>query len=259
MNMFDATLDLARFAKGTEDHEITAVDSVNNRIECADLAGRVSEFGGGTIWFRTGSCAGQFGRISSSSAQTIDLPDTFSGYAVGDKITIGSWLEFDTQKLINAIQSVLRTYKVVNYDNSLEWDPEQDYYELPEGVTDIRKIMLYMPHVNKWRICHYWEQISPIDLLIHERRKWLYSGNILLIYVVYHGEADGLNEFHPDVDPLYLRYMGWLYLCRNLIQNTHKDNLVSTDMYNEAKVYERDFGNLPNKKLPKKTMCFPQW
>ena len=261
MNLFDATLDLASFAKGTEDYKITAVDQVNNQIQCEDLAGRVSEFGGGTIWFRSGESAGKFGRIKSSAAQTIDLLDTFTdGYAVGDLITIGSWLEFDTQKLINAINSVLRTYKVMDYNFDLEWDTEQDLYELPEGVTDdIRQIRLQDRVTGKWVLCHYWEIIAPMTLKIYERRKMLYSGDIVINYVRYHGEISKDDDIHPHVDPLYLRYMAWLYLCRNLIQQTHKDNLVSSDMYNEAKIYERDHATLPLKKLQKKTICYPQW
>ena len=266
MKLFDATLDLAQFAKGTEQYTITALDPENNRIECSDLAGRVAEFGGGTIWFMTGDSAGQFGRIKSSAAQTIDLQDDFeSGYAVGDVITIGAWLEYDTQELINAINSVLRMYKIIDVNTELIYDPEQEIYELPTGVTaDIRKVELERDHFfrdNVWIESHYWKVRPPRTLFIYDRHKLLYrpGSEIMLTYVRMHGAVDKEDEISEQVDPLYLRYMAWLYLCRNLIQGTHKDNLVASDMYNEAKIYERDYGNLPNKALRIKTMTFPQW
>ena len=266
MKLFDATLDLAQFSKGTEQYTITAIDTDNNRIQCDDLAGRVAEFSGGTIWFMTGESAGQFGRIKSSAAQTIDLLDNFpDGYEIGDEITIGSWLEYDTQKLINAINSVLRMYKIIDVNTDLEYDPDTEIYDLPEGVTeDIRKVQLRRN--NYYRDdplieSHYWKVRRPRKLYIYESHKLLYKpgSEIFLTFVKMHGAVDKETEISEQVDPLYLRYMSWLYLCRNLIQNTHKDNLVASDMYNEAKVYERDYGNLPNKALCLKTWTFPQW
>ena len=264
MKLFDATLYLAGYAKGTEQYMITAVDTQNNRIECGDLAGRVAEFGGGTIWFMSGESAGQFGRIASSSGQTIDLQDVFpDGYSVGDEIIIGSWLEFDMQKLISAVNSVLRMYKIMDVNTDLEYDPDEDLYELPEGVTeDIRSVQLQRDFYNgpKWITSHYWRVRRPRMLEIYDRHKLYKPGSDIALYFVRtHGAIGKSDEISEQVDPLYLRYMAWLYLCRNLIQNVHKDNLVASDMYNEAKVYERDYGRLPNKALQIKTMTFPQW
>ena len=261
MKLFDATLDLASFAKGTEDYTVTSVNGQDLYFE--DLSGRVAEFGGGTIWIHTGESAGYFGRILSNAAQTITLAEELP-VAEGDEITIGTWLEFDTQKLINAINSVLRMYKIVKYNDELEYDPEADYYELPEGVTeDIRKVVLmYDGYLDKAQPSesHYWR--------VEDRRLWLYDvhtaryqkgGKICIAYADYHGAVGKSDVISAQVDPLYLRYMAWLYLCRNLIQQTHKDNLVATDMYNEAKIYERDYGRLPNKRLPLKVMTCPAY
>lgn len=266
MKLFDATLDLAQFAKGTGQYTITAIDAENNQIECSDLSGRVAEYGGGTIWFLTGSSAGQFGRIKSSAGQTIDLLDDFSdGYAVGDEIAIGSWLEYDTQTLINAINSVLRMYRIIDVNTELVYDPDVDLYDLPEGVTnDIRKVQLQRnvwQTEDRWIESHYWKVVQPRKLNLYDHRKLLYvpGSSIALAFVRTHGAVGKDDEISYQVDPLYLRYLSWLYLCRNLIQQTHKDNLVASDMYNEAKIYERDYGRLPNKALPTKTWTFPQW
>lgn len=265
MKLFDATLDLGSFAQGTADYKISSISG--NRIYCDNLSGRVAEFGGGTLWFRSGTSAGQFGRIKASLANAIELQDTFpDGYAVGDEITIGSWLEFDTQKLINAINSVLRMYKIIDVNFDLEYDPETDLYELPEGVTeDIRIVQLQRHHTYRnhpvWITSHFWKVMRPRTLYLYEKHKLLYKpeSTIALTYVRMHGAVGKEDEISEQVDPLYLRYMSWLYLCRNLIQYTHKDNLISSDMYNEAKIYERDYTHLPNKALHMKTFTFPQW
>ena len=256
MKLFDATLDLAAFAKGTEDYTVTSVNGQN--IICNDLSGRVAEFGGGTIWIRTGEAAGSFGKIESNAAQTITIKDNFD-IAAGDEITIGAWLEFDTQKLINAVNSVLRMYKIIKYNDELTFDPGTEYYELPEGVTtDIRRVLIK----TAWGsyTCHYW-RLEDRQLQIYDRhnRRYGEQAAIILHYVDMHGTVGKEDEINSQVDSVYLRYMSWLYLCRNLLQTVHKDNLVASDMYNEAKIYERDYGRLPNKSLPIKSMTFPQW
>lgn len=258
MKLFDATLDLAAFAKGTEDYTVTSVSG--DQLVCRELSGRVAEFGGGTIWFRSGKAAGKFGRIRQSSGQTIWTENIYD-VEPGDEITIGSWQEFDTQNLINAVNSVLRMYRIMKYDESLVYDPDVVDYELPAGVTeDVREVMLHWSTGQQWSVCHYW-RIEDRWLVLYNKHRNIYEkgGTIRLSYVDYHGAVGKDDEISSQVDPLYLRYMSWLYLCRHLIQQTHKDNLVSTDMYNEAKIYERDYGQLPNKRLKIRTMTFPCW
>lgn len=263
MKLFDATLDLARFAKGTEDYTVTSVDTETNTIECSELAGKISEYGGGTIWIRSGESAGYFGRIKTGGAQTIELSDDFTGsIAVGDEITIGNWLEFDTQKLISAVNSVLAMYAILDVNTELVFDPTTTMYELPAGVSaDVRRVQLQRNFTDdNWIDCHYWEIMQPRTLRLYGRKMtFLPDSNIRLLFVRQHGAVGKNDEISEQVDPLYLRYMSWLYLCRNLIQNTHKDNLASSDMYNEAKIYERDYGRLPNKQLPIRTFTFPAY
>ena len=256
MKLFDATLDLAAFAKGTEDYTVTAVNG--RQLTCSRLSGRVSEFGRGTVWVRSGESAGYFGKIRSASAQTINLEEVVA-IAPGDEITIGAWLEFDLQDLINAVNSVLRMYRILKQNDELLYDPDVFEYDLPEGVTeDIRSVLLPRP----WGIesSHYW-RVENGKLMLYGKYISTKSKDqpIRLNYVDYHGAVGKDDVISGQVDPLYLRYMSWLYLCRHLIQKTHKDNLVSSDMYNEAKIYERDYGRLPNKRLPLKVMTFPAY
>lgn len=261
MNLFDATLDLAAFAKGTEDYKITRVDYTQNMFECNVLSGRVAEFGeGSTVWFRTGACAGRMARVQSGLNQQIRLQTFFpEQFAVGDEVTICSMLEFDMQKLIHAINSVLRMYKVLKWNDELKYEPGVRFYELPEGVTeDIRKVVIEDKHGYQ-QVCHYWRAGNGLLDIYDRMDPYAKDSPIRLYYVDYHGEVGEEDEISSQVDPLYLRYMAWLYLCRNLLQGTHKDNLIASDMYNEAKIYERDYSKLPNKSIMMKTFTFPQW
>ena len=258
MKLFDATLDLAAFAKGTEDHEVSSV--YGNDIICDDMSARFTEFGGGTIWIRSGESEGEFGKINDCAAQRLTTQDVYD-LKKGDLITIGSWLEFDTQKLINAVNSVLRFYKILKVNDELVYDPDQVYYDLPEDVLkteDIRKIRIETRHGSI--INHYWRvEDKQLHLYDRYRKRYPEEAKIKIFYVDYHGAVGKDDEIDSQVVPMYLRYMSWLYLCRNLIQGVHKDNLIASDMYNEAKIYERDYGNLPNKRLELKTWTFPQW
>ena len=258
MNLFDATLDLAAFAKGTEDYTVSSVSG--NEITCEDLSGRVAEFGGGTIWVRTGASAGQFGKIVSNGGQSLILKDSYD-LEPGDEITIGAWLEFDAQKLINAVNSVLRTYRIMKVNQDLVYDPDTEYYDLPDGVTeDIRQVEIPQRWTGRQTVSHYWRVLNgQLDLYDKNRLRYMKDALIKIYYAAPHGAVGKDDVISNQVDPTYLRYMSWLYLCRNLIQQTHKDNLVSSDMYNEAKVYERDYTHLPNRSLSMKTFTFPQW
>lgn len=261
MKLFDATLDLARFAKGTEDYKITKFDYTQNMFECNVLAGRVAEFGeGSTVWFRTGDCAGMMARVQSGLNQQIRL-QTFlpAQFHIGDEVTICSMIEFDTQKLINAVNSVLRTYKILKMNDELRYATDQRYYDLPEGVTDdVRRVVLMDGRENQ-QVSHYWRTGNGMLDLYSAYGTAMNDSPIRLYYVDYHGEVGPEDEISDQVDPLYLRYMSWLYLCRNLLQGTHKDNLIATDMYNEAKIYERDYSKKPNPAIFMKSWSYPVW
>ena len=154
---------------------------------------------------------------------------------------------------------MLQTYKILMFNGDFTFDKEGHGVDLADMTDDVRKVIWWDERNNVAKTSHYWRVRSRTWLDIMDGR--LPDGAQLGIYYVRtHGPVSKDEpEIDDQVDPLYLRYMAWLYLCRNLIQNTHKDNLISTDMYNEAKIYERDYGTRPNKKLIMKDFTFPTW
>lgn len=155
MKLFDATLDLARFAQGIETHKITGVDKPDNTFRCmASLSARMNEYtNGGTCWFLTGNSKGEFGTITAGSDQWIRLQDVFeNGFEAGDSVALSWFRYFNTQNLINAINNVLYNYPIMDiYDIPLKEDAYHHFvyeYELPEEVSiDVRRVEL-----ETWRI-----------------------------------------------------------------------------------------------------------
>ena len=172
MRLFDATLDLARYAQGTEQHKITQIAELANKFWCSSLSARMGNFtDGGTVWFLTGNSEGKFGSIMRGKEQMIETYDIFEdGFAVGDSVALSSAFYFNTQNLINAINHVLYDYPIMEIyddvtDESIHYKHNQFEYELPEEVSlDIRRVEIqsknwFMPWYNEvpdtFTVCHY--------------------------------------------------------------------------------------------------------
>lgn len=275
MKLFDATLDLARHAQGIEQHKITAVNS-NYRFLCNTLSARHGEYtDGGTCWFLSGECEGEFSGIKRASGQTVELVDTFDGFDAGDNVALSWFHYFNTQNLINAVNHVLYDYPIMDvYEDTTE-DPvtyTHDVYEytLPEDVSlDIRRVELQCKNFgfpwwktvenDSFAICHYWH-LSGRTLVIDPHFIYEYGGRIKIYYVRDHGMiVDPSTELISEqVDRNYLRKMANLWLWTHEIQMKHKDNPIAVDMYNQAKMDEEALQkkNIPESRLMPKDICY---
>ena len=271
MDLFTATLDLARYAQGLETHKITAVDNPHRKFSCSDLNARLGEYtNGGTCWFTRGELTGQFGSIVGGANQTIQLLDTYDKeYAVGDEVMLSWFHYFNTQNLINAINHVLYDYPIMKiYD-----EPDEKFggtythrgleYELPDEVTtDIRRVEIqdkrFPPNDESYSICHYWHLNDRI-LIIDPHWAYREHGKIRLHYVEEHGPVSREEPFISDqVDKTYLRKMANLWLWAHEIQMKHKDNPIAVDMYNNARMDEESLlkKNIPTSRLMAKDICY---
>ena len=294
MKMFDATLDLARFAQGIEQYKITSVGVGDNNFDCEGMTARLTEFTEGTVWFLTGPSAGKFGKILRASNQHIEMADTFEdGFSVGDEVAISCFNYFNLQNLINAINHVLYNYPIMYVYEDLTEQPVKYHhnvyeYELPDEVTnDIRRVELQAknwlwpfvtpyhmtirkeffdleiaehPEINDYfNICHYWH-LTGRTLVIDPRFNYKWGGRLRIYYVKEHGSIiDKDNDTISDqVDKTYLRKMANLWLWTHEIQMKHKDNPVAVDMYNQAKMDEEALAkkNAPSRNLMQKDICY---
>ena len=275
MNLFDATLDLARHAQGIETHKITGVNG-SQKFTCSTLGARMGEYtGGGTCWFLSGDSKGLFGTIRRAKDQYVELESpTSEGFAVGDSVAL-SWTHyFNTQNLVNAINHVLYDYPIMDICEDVTEEPttyqhNQFEYELPEEVTnDIRRVEIQcknwhllwpsaMP--DSFAICHYWH-LNGRTLVIDPRFIYKWGGRMRIHYVKEHGmilepETELISE---QVDKTYLRKMANVWLWQHEIQMKHKDNPIAVDMYNQAKMDEDNLNkkNIPENNLLQKDLCY---
>ena len=274
MRLFDATLDLARYAQGIEQHKISSALSASKFV-CSSLSARMGEYtNGGTVWFLNGECEGQFGTIKRGREQVIETEEEFDGFTAGDDVALSWFHYFNTQNLINAVNHVLYDYPIMDiYEDTTE-DPvkyKHDIfeYELPSSVSiDIRRVELQcknfrVPHAemlqDTFTTCHYWH-LNGRTLVIDPNRLYKYNGIIRIHYVRDHGpvidpETELISE---QVDKNYLRKMANLWLWTHEIQMKHKDNPIAVDMYNQAKMDEDNLNkkNIPRSRLMPKDICY---
>ena len=274
MRLFDATLDLARYAQGIETHKISGVTG-DKSFRSAQLAAKLGEYtAGGTCWFLSGDAEGKFSSITGAKDQTVTLANKVDGYAAGDDVALSWFHYFNTQNLINAINHVLYNYPIMEIFEDTTEEPTkykhtQYEYELPEEVgIDIRRVEIQSKNWNvpwceklpdTFTICHYW-QLEGRTLVIDPRWVYKWGGRIKIYYVKDHGaivnpETELISE---QVDKNYLRKMANLWLWTHEIQMKHKDNPIAVDMYNQAKMDEDTLNkkNIPESRLMPKDLCY---
>ena len=265
MRLFDATLDLARNNQGLFHTTITAADSDSKWLWCEGLDARMGEFG--TIWFLDGNSAGVVAEIESCGNQKIILKKSLdTTYDFGDNVALSASRDFDIHDLINAINHILYSYPIMAYysNEKFVYDHKQREYELDRDITtDIRRVQI-QSSVDPYNLitCHYWRS-EPGRLIIYKHSPAYKEGGMIRIsYAKPHGYVtpDVIDFIDPQVDREYLRLMATLYLWNNEIVVRHKDNLVATDMFNQAKLYEDSIQkkNIPEKNLLPKDFVY-QW
>ena len=275
MRLFDATLDLARYSQGIEQHKITGIAG-DKKFICDSLSARLGEYtDGGTCWFLTGDSEGQFKTILRGKDQTIELQDACEdGFAEGDSVALSWFHYFNTQNLINAINHVLYDYPIMDiYEDTTEEPVTYHHnvyeYELPEDVSlDVRRVEIQVKNFNirfcrnlpdTFAICHYWH-LNGRTLVIDPHWIYKWGGIIRIHYVKEHGaiidpETELISE---QVDKTYLRKMANLWLWTHEIQMKHKDNPIAVDMFNQAKMDEEALfkRNVPESRLLQKDICY---
>ena len=241
--LFDVTLDLARHIRGVKRYKISSVSGGGQTFSSPTMENLSGEYVRGTVWFMTGECAGKFAEIARAINNSVTINEQNFNFAVGDVVMICPWIDFTVSDLINAINSVLYKYPILAMDNSLTWDPDKKAYEIPKGVSDIRRVQIENSNDDgTYTISHVWTEDKDGYLRFHTSQGlYLDGGEMQIYYRKLHGEVyEAEDEIDPMVDLNYLRNLATLYLWRNVIIHQHKDNPISADMFNEAKVYEAE-------------------
>ena len=275
MRLFDATLDLARYAQGVETHTITSVSPAYDKFVCTSLSARLGEYThGGTAWMLSVNSEGQFRTINNAHDQIVEVDKSFDGIEAGDSVALSWFHYFNTQNLINAINHVLYDYPIMEiYEDTTDeptmYKHNRFEYELPSEVSiDIRRVEIQSKNFHypfSWNLpdtfstCHYW-QLNGRTLTIDPHWIYKWGGRIRIHYVKDHGpilhpETELISE---QVDKNYLRKMANLWLWTHEIQMKHKDNPIAVDMFNQAKMDEDNLNkkNIPESRLMTKDITY---
>lgn len=243
MNLFDATLSLARYLRTINILKIAGINAVNNKLVFSNLSGITGEYSNGTIWFLSGNRINEIDIIQSATSQEIRLQNAVGNCAIGDKVAISPWIDFAYQDYVNAINSVLYDYPIMACDNSLRYDSDNLKLTLPDDVRDIRRVSVQSANnENQYVVSHKWIENTDGTLVFSlAGSSYADNGIINIYYVKKHGDIyEPTDKIDPTVNEEYLMKMAALYLWRKIIIVQHKDNPIAADLFNEAKMYEQE-------------------
>ncbi|MEN6571405.1 MAG: hypothetical protein ABFD24_06155 [Anaerolineaceae bacterium] len=237
MKLADATLDLARYIEEVTPSAATGGSTTTIADNTITIP---NEYIGGSYWILSGTNAGKCGAIKNISGNAIVLDVTLPNAIVaGDKFAIAV-KDFPLKLLRMAINTILSTYPIAKFDETLVANVLVEDYILPAGVSDVRRMEIASNDVAPYffDVVHRWREYPGKITYFGD-----YCGDdadkkIRLTYIGHHGEINDADEINNAVNQSYLRAAAIVFLWRNLIQKTHRDNPVAMDLFNEAKMQE---------------------
>lgn len=245
MNLADLTLDIASFSIGLEEYPVTSYVPATGTITCNMLEGQTGTYGGATLWYYDADGKCHMTTIERQTGRIIVIhnpPD----YAP-EKIYIAPAKPFSMQHFANAVNQVLAIYPIMDIDTSLNVVDNQQAYDLPSGVSDIRRVEYWQG--NAYTICHYW-RINGKSLEFYDFIPSDTAQPIRLHYVKNHGRAVVPDGTVDDViNQEYARSIAYLNLYRSQLAVRKRDNSIAGDLYNEGKMYEQILRDRNSNKL----------
>jgi len=199
MKLAEATLDLAKYIE-----EVTpSVATGGSTTTIIDSTITIpNEYIGGSYWILSGANAGKCGAIKNISGGTIILDVTLPGAVVaGDQYAIAV-KDFPLKLLRMAINTILSTYPIARFNETLVVDVLAEDYTLPVGVSDVRRMEIASSDTPPYfyEVVHRWREY-PGKITYYGD----YCGDdagkkIRLTYVGHHGEINDADEINNAVN-----------------------------------------------------------
>lgn len=201
----------------------------------------------GTLWMLTGVNEGLCAVINTFSENTISLADTLAAAIVAGNEYAVATLEYPKHKLKQSVLTALRHNPILRTDDTLVVTANTKEYELPEGVSDIRRVEVateasapysFAPNMT-------WREWSGKLVFDNEPTD---TGKIIRVwYEGFHGSIDENNDVLSSVDMEWLKWTAVVFLYRDMITRINKDNPTDLDLLNEAKIQEAEARRNANK------------
>ncbi len=236
----DVMLDVARLIGIVR--EGTATGGTTTTIVDTSLKEHSGYYEDGTLWMLSGDNIGACERVALYYPGTITIAAQTNACSAGDAYAVATGEYFQKHKLKQAVLSVLQTILIPSLDES---HTATDGKCTLTNISNIRRVIV------DGTVNYNWRELSGKIYFDDDN----ISGDLELWYLSEHPRIDEDEDIDNSISRKYLSWLAVTWLWRNIIQLGHKDNPISMDMLNEAKVNEQ----LAAQEARKHTMrCMPR-
>jgi len=199
----------------------------------------------GTLWITSGIHAGKCFVVKSFSGNTITIPTTLTGtIAAGMEYAVLPQ-EFPMDIIRHSVQSSLNELgDIVSSDITLTTDPDDEAYELPDGVYNVLRVEIATNDADPYGYApnYFWKELSGWLYFIPEKKPGTDGFKMRIWYKAPHAEVfDYSDVVSPSVDRGWLAWAGVVHVLRNSLGIKGKDKAISIDLLNQALQKENEY------------------
>ena len=236
--LFDATLELARFCSDCLSG--IATGGTTQGLSDSSLTAPADKYKDGTVFITSGANMGKTAIVDTQMEDSIDFKTALSStISAGDAYTL-AMSTFPLYRLQEAVNAAISHILISKTDQTLTVSNLTNILTLPAGVSDVRRVEIagqstapfYFAPIYSW-----FERGGTIEI----SSGMLAEDNLMPIRLTYaseHGPVTGSAVINPCILSEYVKAAAAVYLWRNILERSHKDNPIAMDMLNEAKVLE---------------------
>ncbi len=235
----------------------TAAGTTTTLVDSA-LTEPADFWNGGLLWFLTGALVGKTAQISdyALAGTTLTFPAQTQAPGAGSAYALAN-LEYPRAALVSAINTALvEMGSLPNEDTSLSTVADQEEYDLPAGVSDVRKVEIATATAAPYRYFEhrYWQEVPSGHLRIDPDYFPDSGYTIRLTYQAPHAavalDADLISAYLPIE---HLAYKAAVIAMRERIRVIGKDKPLLLEQYQElAALAERQASEHPIPYIPRR-------
>jgi hypothetical protein len=229
------TLEVAKILGNVRMGAATTTGSVEDLTDI-DFVNPAEHYEGGTIWFIDGDNAGVTRRVEAYSEGNYTFDDLDNAVATGDRY-FAMPAKYTRAMLIAGINAALSDTRVTSYDVSLETVANQESYDIPAGIKNIKKVEIAT------------STSSPYNYA--ENRSWYVMGGKLFFktggvpgtagYIIrlwYFDSHDSVydddDEINDEINTEWLKWASVAYILRDIVSIQENDDAMDLELFNEA-------------------------
>lgn len=218
------------YGTATDGTDTTLVDSAN--------AEQPRFWDGGLMWLLSGDNAGKWIEILTYGNNIFTFRESIGAddIAAGDKYAVIT-SEWKRNLLRDAVNEACKNVgKIYTYDDTLTIVENQEEYELPTGVFDVRDVEIATNSTSPytWVQHNYWRERDGI-LVFHIDHLPDVEDNLIRVwYATTHPDLDDDDELYWTIDDI--QWSAVLYLLQQDMVKMGFDHIWLKEMMNKAEI-----------------------